>query len=346
MEVRKEKILVISMHPSSFVIKDIDILREKFQVKTLTHRNTKGVSFGLELILFAFLTLVYNIRGYKKIFSVFADSHLVFSGVLSVLKMTELSVVIGGYEVNTVPEINYGGTIKLWRASVIFFVLRRARHLLPVSDRLSEKCIKIRGQSDGVITVFNGFDTKVLNVDAQVVRRPSSVLSVAGVSNERTFILKGFDKVIEFARGNTRIEFTVAGVSDEARYLFPDLPNLKVIGFLSGHSLITCYQSHSYFLLSSISEGMPNVLCEAIFCGCTPIVTRAGNAPYIVGSDTLVMEESTLEVFNKTYAQAELMSTEEKTALRTRANGLFDIKERKEKLIMIMSIKKLPFYRG
>jgi len=64
--------------------------------------------------------------------------------------------------------------------------------------------------------------------------------------------------------------------------LKPFVPNNELSNFLN---------SKEFYLQLSMSEGFPNALCEAMLCGCIPIVTAVGAMPKIVSEIGFVLNK-------------------------------------------------------
>lgn len=334
-EMDRRKVFVVLLNRSSFAIKDLNILKQHFDTKSYVFKSKSGFSFLFELLTAFLITLKLRLQGYRTIYSVFADYQMFLPVLFSKLLGLNVIISVGGNEVNVVPEIAYGARLRWSRRMVVDTVLKRANYILPKSESLTKKVIAIRGRSEGVVTVHNGFDlSKFKYVDLQYKDR-SSCLSIASVSNVKTFYLKGFNFLIEYAKAHPEIEFTVVGISSEMRYLFPKLDNLKVLGFVAHNQIEELYEKAEYFLLTSLSEGMPNVLCEAIFSGCVPISTDVGNAAYVIGNDRLIMERNSIREFDRCLSFAGALLEADRKEISTRARGLFSIETREEALRQI-----------
>jgi glycosyltransferase involved in cell wall biosynthesis len=52
---------------------------------------------------------------------------------------------------------------------------------------------------------------------------------------------------------------------------------------VKNESLAELFNTQEYYMQLSMAEGFPNALCEAMLCGCTPIVSAVFSMPEIVG---------------------------------------------------------------
>ncbi|HMC97284.1 MAG TPA: glycosyltransferase, partial [Flavobacteriales bacterium] len=64
------------------------------------------------------------------------------------------------------------------------------------------------------------------------------------------------------------------------------------------------YGSATYYLQLSVSEGFGNALCEAMLCGCIPIVSSTGAMPRIVGDTGYIVQRRDPDVLERTIREA------------------------------------------
>ncbi len=67
------------------------------------------------------------------------------------------------------------------------------------------------------------------------------------------------------------------------------LHKIKFVGQKNRESLIKLYNESEIFVLSSISEGFPKVLLEALSCGCKIIATDVGAVSQVISKDFLLL---------------------------------------------------------
>ncbi|MGB0850862.1 MAG: glycosyltransferase [Bacteroidia bacterium] len=318
-------------------MRDLRILETEYDVQLLVHTTTKGLGYIYELIKFTLIGLKFFSQGGRLFYSNFTDLHALSMVFFSRFTSLKTFITIGGYEVDSLPHIGYGARIQTVRRGIVDYVIRNSTVLLPKSDVLKSKAIAIRGTDDGVITLHNGFDIEKFYSGELNDTRLEKCLTIALVNDERTFLLKGIDKVVRYAESNDRIHFTVVGVHNSLHSKIPKLKNLDVLEYCEHSKVQNLYRNHKYYLLSSLSEGMPNVLCEAIFCGCIPISYNVGNADYIMNDPLLILEDDTLDSFEKVYNYARNMKLDQRAHIISRAENLFSIEVRREKLLKLIS---------
>jgi glycosyltransferase involved in cell wall biosynthesis len=77
----------------------------------------------------------------------------------------------------------------------------------------------------------------------------------------------------------------------------PDRPaNVVEVPFIPNEELPAHYGEASFYLQLSVSEGFGNALCEAMLCGCIPVVSEVGAMPEIVGDAGVVVPKRDVDV--------------------------------------------------
>lgn len=69
------------------------------------------------------------------------------------------------------------------------------------------------------------------------------------------------------------------------------------------NDMLSWYNTFDFFVLSSRSEGFPNVVAEAAFCGVPCIVTDVGDAGLIVGANSIIVPRENSEELSKAIMQ-------------------------------------------
>jgi glycosyltransferase involved in cell wall biosynthesis len=176
--------------------------------------------------------------------------------------------------------------------------LPRYEHVYCVSQDQVDECRKLRVRDDRLFLLDNGID-----LDAYRRRRdpatargdwiPVSPDELLVGAMGRLSAEKGFDLLIRavsrrIAAGD-RLRLVIAGEGDERESLerlIGDLgmrDHIRLIGFCE--DVIRFYEAIDLFVLSSLREGLPNVLLEAMAIGVPILSTRVAGVPRLICHD-------------------------------------------------------------
>ena len=206
-----------------------------------------------------------------------------------------------GAETCTIPEANYG-LIRKWRLKwAVYISVKMATKVLPVSRHLMRgESLNDQGKTSpqGLFHYFpnltvdykvipNGFDTNYWSADPDVQRIQNLIIAVAKPSQ---FVHKGINMLIDAAKELTEYNFEIIGSKGES-YTCPDTPNVRVLPYMSAEKLRSRFQSAAIYIQPSYWEGFGCALCEAMLCGCYPIVSNACELPAIIGPFGTVMTD-------------------------------------------------------
>jgi len=353
-----EKILFIKPANYSFTVNDQKILENHYLVKPfLIAKKNAGFHFiwrMLNLIVF----IIRNAGGTRMMITWFADYHaaiMVFMG-----KVLNINVVIiaGGQEAVCYPELKKGVYYKKYRGLFVKFALRHADLILPNHESLiyhENFYYDPSGKKDGMkyyvsglktkITVIpNGIETDKFYREESIQKDPKTVLTVGTMNSVYDFINKGYDLFIDMARRNPDLNFIMVGLKRqflpwiEEHYPFHDLNNLTTIySFCSHEVLFESYNKAQVFVQASITEGMPNTLCEAMLCECTPVGSDVNGIPDGIGNTGIIIKKRDVSELESGVRKALTLNSGKEAATRIRENFSFDGREAK----LMAALKKI-----
>lgn len=192
------------------------------------------------------------------------------------------------------------------RKRIVGRLLRRSDHVITLSDALKDLCVSLGTSADRVCTIRNGVDgSRFRFLDKQTCRKR------IGVSAGERLILgigyltdnKGFDRIVaslsEVVKAHPRAKVYLIGpdgtfaqgdrtsklVALAQRLGVSD--NVRLVGEVPNQELPFWYNAADLFCLSSRSEGSPNVLSEALACGCPAVATDVGAVSEILADDSM-----------------------------------------------------------
>jgi len=190
-----------------------------------------------------------------------------------------------GSDINTIPEFFVPRMFIKWS-------LRRASHVLTVSDSLQEKIISLGIETEKVSTVRNGVDPEVFYQDGlrNEIRQNLGVKGKLVLSVGNLVSLKGHDLVIDAIEALPHVSLVIVGEGVERSNLVAQIKDralenrVTIVPSLRQEKLRGVYSAADLLVLASSREGLPNVLLEAMACGTRVVSTKVGGAPEVVNS--------------------------------------------------------------
>ena len=154
-EKKKINILVVYFHLPPYVKSDIELLKKHFNVFLLKYEGIKSLPKFL-------LKLTKCLLKADVVFTRFASTHAFFAVLLSKIFRRKSVVVVAGFDVANIPEINYGFARSSITRFMLKFTLNNADKVLPVAESLKRDAIKNVGvKGSNFQVVHNGYDPKI-----------------------------------------------------------------------------------------------------------------------------------------------------------------------------------------
>lgn len=325
--------------------RDLRILQNHFEVSIL---HQASPTFLKESKWKAFRAFNYCLRRVLEIFRLFKEikkADLTFGWFASEFAVTGISiskllrkktiVVVGGYDVENMPEINYGNMQYARQRYFTAFGLKKADLVLPFSEFAAEKVRKLTNNRANIRATNLACDNERFTPQCP----KEDIVITAGFIDKTYVQRKGFKTFVEAAKYLPEIKFYLIGKQrDEAINELKAIttPNVEFTGFISDDELLSMYQRAKVFCLLSYQEGEGGggVLGEAMACGCIPVVSEkaialretAGDCGFYVPYGNA---EATAEAIKKALeASAELGEK-----ARERIIKLYSMEKREEELL-------------
>lgn len=294
---------------STFINKDKYFISLYYPLIIIKY-NSNNKIFTPLLFIYQLFTLIVSWRKYSIVVSEIASYHTFIPSILSFLKLKKHIIILHGTDSNIIPEINYGNLQKPILKWFTSFSIKNATLLLPVSESLIESentfCTykKARFGLKNIIPnlktdyqiVYNCLDATYFKI-TNFQRNPNTLLTVAvDLDKEKNFKLKGIDFILKLAQSFPQYQFSILG-SEKIFGYDNSLENVNVIGEKKQSELERYYNNHSFYLQLSNSESFGLSLCEAMLCGCIPIVSNVGMMTKIVDNDELVLKNQDTKQF-------------------------------------------------
>ncbi|WP_159522063.1 glycosyltransferase family 4 protein [Sunxiuqinia indica] len=340
-----KRVLLIYSNYSSFVKSDYEILSEKYQVDRYKFRPRKGLFPFLFQFLKQFVHLLINGWKYDVFFIWFADYHSFLPTLFAHLSRKKSIIIVGGFDAVSIPEIEFGVFYKNnLRTKFVRLSYKLTKFILPVDETLVKSTnyyVNPQGQKIGVLNFVENVEAAILVVptgyDSDFWKRLNNdnrrnVITVGGCSDWKTFRRKGHDFFLDVARSMPEYKFTLCGIAEPMRREIIGLVpfNVKVLGFITQKEMIQQFSNHKVFTQFSLSEGLPNTLCEAMLCGCVPVGSNVNGIPDAIGETGFILENQ--DVSKAVQLIEEALYCDDFIAPRERIIKLYDIKKRKSEI--------------
>ena len=187
--------------------------------------------------------------------------------------------------------------------------LKHYEHVWCVSHKLHEHCLSMGIQSSKCSRLDNGVDISQYSRKADILTAqkrlgiPSGRMVVGAIG--RLSREKGFDTLIRtvhsLAQEGHKVHLVIAGEGPQENALRQLVAQLgaeeyvNILGFQA--NTVHVYEALNVYALSSVSEGMPNVVLEAMAMGVPIVATRVGAMPQLLtsGLSGLLVEPGSVE---------------------------------------------------
>lgn len=191
--------------------------------------------------------------------------------------------------------------------------LRRYERVVAVSRDLEAACLRLGVPRERLVQIDNAIDTREFQRERAALESPLRastprsrlVIGAAGrLSDEKGFhlLIQAIERLV--ARG-LDLELWIAGEGDERARLeaqiaaSPHRARLKLLGHRA--DTIALFEAFDVFALSSIREGLPNVVLEAMAMRVPVVATRCGGMSAFGrdGTDMLLVDAGSVDALER-----------------------------------------------
>lgn len=194
--------------------------------------------------------------------------------------------------------------------SIVFAAQKISNSFMRPFGRLCFKfCDIIIVESSSVIEDLNIsiYNSKIVKgnvyVDTELFRCMSKIsernliIGYIGTLDNRKGTNNLLESISSISKKYSNIKFLIGGIGPlenvVAEYANKN-PNISFMGFVQKDSIPKLFNEMTLFVLPSLSEGVPNVILEAMACGTPVLATKVGGIPDIVedGHTGFLMEDN------------------------------------------------------
>lgn len=347
------RLLFCYMKDTSFVRDDFELLRTHYDVRSFQFDPEMASSAtGLvRLWMRQCIWLLRELPAADVAFVWFADHHSLLPVLFGRWFDVPTAIVLGGMDCNWLPEFGYGVWESRWRAPLVRWICRHASSLLLVSEALlyhensyanpprvlrNGICAHVPGLDTPSHVLPTGYDPSVWPLGP--LDRDEVISTVAMIDSDRRLKVKGIDVFIEVARRCPSATFRVVGITPKMKghirneYAPPD--NVVLEAPRDRTALVDVYHETSVYAQLSRTEGLPNVVAEAMCCGCVPMGSRVGGMAELVEPVGQVVEQPDPNaIAEQLRALLRGVTPERRRAARRHVANNFSMGQRRERLL-------------
>jgi len=316
----RPRVLFVHISPDrvSFVKKDMDAFARHFEVREVLYRYRRDIPKVARGTLWADAT-----------FSWFAWDQAAWAVRFSRLLGRKSIVIVGGFDVISMPEISYGNLLNPHLARRTRYAITHATRAIAVSRSLREDARRFTGRQD-IGLIYHGFDPEAFKPSGP--KQPIAL--TVGTLNLSNLKRKGMETFVRAAQLASEIQFRLVGkveqdALDAIKGSIPD--NLTLAGKADSKTLLEEMQKAAVYVQPSAHEGFGCSLAEAMLCGAIPVVTDAGAIPEVVGDTGIYVPREDPEATAMAVRKA--LGMKDGARARTRIAEMFPLDKREAALV-------------
>lgn len=310
----KKKVIYVHNGATTFVLKDQRLIAEAYRIEGFAFvvKNKWDLPLlFLKQIVFCF----QHLPSASIVLCQFAGHHSLIPLFLGKLFGKPGMVLSNGSDCVSFPSLGYGHFRKPLMAANTRWSFQLAELIVPLHRSLihaTPTYHDIDGPSQGILhfcpglrtpiePLGYGFDSDAWKASGE--RDPKRFITVASNAHKPYIqVIKGLDMILQIAPRFPDHEFVIIGAKEGS---FKNKPaNVIEVPFVPNEELPAYFGAASFYLQLSVSEGFGNALCEAMLCGCIPIVSEVGAMPEIVGDSGVVVPKRDVEVLAESIREA------------------------------------------
>lgn len=256
--------------------------------------------------------------------------------ILSSLKLLKKPIIIHthGYDVFTVPNVNYGLRRNNTGRFLAHHAWNKANRIIAACKQAKIEIEKDRINGDKIDVLYNGinellFSKTEIKDELLSLRQDNDMifLSVASMTPVKNHVglLKSFAKIVEKYGSKYKIKLLLIGGKMNSHQPVIENPNIIYLDKKNHADLKYYYSVSDVFVLPSLSEAHPWSVLEAMSCELPIIASNVGGIPETLGDSRFLVNPFDLEdIFKKFESIIEMNKKEREKIGRTNREIVLD----------------------
>jgi len=307
---KNSNILYTYPHPSTFILRDLEILRSSYHI-TPYEFDVRKKFLTLYQFIIQFFYLLIQIRKYDVLICHFAGYASFLPALFGRIFKKPCFIIVAGNDGSKFPDFKYGNYTRKLLGYFTGKSLQLCTHILPVHESLVYQDYDYyeggkpaqgygyfipKARKVPYTPIYYGYDSQFFKPDPSIRRVRDTFITIGNLGDNYALKRKGSDLVIEFARLRPDLRFTIVGWDGVKTIEVPE--NVTLLRFMNPEEVVRTLSRHEFYFQLSIMEGFPNALAEAMLCGCIPIGSRVSGIPFIIGETGYVLNKRDIQELN------------------------------------------------
>lgn len=316
------RVLFVHQNLSSFVEKDLRILRKEYIVDEFCYSS-----------IFDVIKLCRDIPKNDIVFCWFGKLHAFFAVVFCKIFRKKSIVVSGGDDVVYDPKNKYGMFSFWWKKWCPLFVYKYCDLILCVSKyNMHETLENAKANRNKINLIYHGFDLDKFK-PIPGVKKEKIAITVGGIDWQRVE-RKGYERFVQSARYLPDVQFILVGAIHDSSgaYLKKNsTQNVTLTGPVSDSELLELLSRAKVYVQISVHEAFGCSLAEAMACQCVPVVSRKAAIPEVVGECGFYVDNFEPEEIARKIKEGLESDLGEKA--RNRIKSVFPLSKREDEIL-------------
>lgn len=324
---------------SSFIRKDLKLISKVGKV--IYYQNIPSLSNLLGNIL-SLPRLIKKARNCDFIYGWWLYNYLAI--LVGIFARKPVILIAGGGDTAKIPEINYGELNYPLRRLIIKFNLNFVYYIRFVNFHLKiqlENNLKKEIKNYFILATHYDHEFWIPDsLDKQFITTVSTNPHKNKKKFYTRFLVKGLDRFLKLANKYPEEDFLLIGTNEELlRTFIKKIPsNIKIIGKISEKELLNYYQQTKLYCQFSRHEGLSNVVCEVLLCGCQVLASNVSGITSAVDKFATIIDFNNKNIWRIIRSKLSDMMDEKNFLNR---NGREYIIKKYNKEIIIQKIKEI-----